>query len=51
MFGSQYQITLTKVLRCAVIVLVCFGVLLQILGAAVSFWELGGSEDPLVVPF
>jgi hypothetical protein len=36
----------SHVFRCLLIVLLCLGILLQILGASVSFWDLNGSDDP-----
>ena len=38
-----------EVLRIFVVVVLCVGVLLQILGVAVSFWELHGSDDPFYI--
>ena len=45
---ARYQTTSTTVLRFLIIALICIGVFLQVLGAAVAFWEIDGSDDPFI---
>jgi hypothetical protein len=46
--GARKHTTLTAVSRLLIIALICIGVFLQILGAAVAFWEIDGSDDPFI---
>jgi zinc transporter ZupT len=48
MVEVRYTAMLTRVLRVLIIALLCVGVFLQILGAAVAFWDVDGSDDPFM---
>jgi len=37
-----------KMARSSLIVLLCMGVVLQVLGAPISFWDLDGSDDDFI---
>ncbi len=48
MVEVRYTAVFTRVLRVLIIALLCVGVFLQILGAAVAFWDVDGSDDPFI---
>src|SRR5918994_3232136 len=48
MVEVRHTAVLTRVLRVLIIALLCVGVFLQILGAAVAFWAVDGSDDPFM---